>query len=175
MKQHLARFGIVALCMTTSVSALAQSACPTAAEARAERTRILQTELMVAALKCRGRPELGLYEKYNAFVQKFTPQLVEHGKTLTAYFSRAYGPDYRSHMDKYITSLANTVSMASDRDPDFCDASFAQANAVLDESPGSISLASFEIRNVDAMSLSACRQADEDTTTADATTAVPVE
>jgi hypothetical protein len=160
------KIGIVIATVATASPAFAAPQCPSIAEASAERVRVLQTELMVAALKCRGREDLGLFEKYNTFVRKFTPELVEHGKTLTGYFQRSYGNSYRQKMDKYITSLANTVSIASDKDPQFCEVSSQRADAVL-SGAGSVKLASLNISDPKFAKLASCGPNVEATLTAD--------
>lgn len=155
MNSTVTKIGAIVLTMATSAPAMAASACPTAAEAGAERVRILQTELMVAALKCRARDDLALFQKYNSFVHKYTPQLVQQGKTLTGYFERVYGAGYRQKMDKYITSLANSVSISSDKSADFCEATSARADAVLSGTPN-VNLASMSVRNPSFVTLATC-------------------
>lgn len=154
VKSNLIKVGAVALSMTTSASAIAVPQCSTLAEARAEHVRILQTELMVAALKCRARSDLKLYEKYNRFVRQYTPQLVAHGKSLTHYFERQHGTNYRQHMDKYITTLANTISLASDRNASFCDASSSQADTIL--ASRTVTLTNVTVSNPDTAILTVC-------------------
>ena len=96
--------------------------CLTAPEARAERIRIVQTELMIAALRCTSRPELRLNETYDRFVHDFTPQLVENARILSSYFKRRYGTAHQQRLDSFITGLANRISLISGRDPGFCEA-----------------------------------------------------
>lgn len=162
----LSKIGIVIATVATASPALAAPQCPSLAEASAERVRVLQTELMVAALKCRGREDLALFDKYNTFVRKFTPELVEHGKTLTGYFQRSYGSNYRQKMDKYITSLANSVSIASDQDPQFCEVSSRRADSVL-AGAGSVKLASLQLSDPQFARLGTCGPNTEATLTAD--------
>jgi hypothetical protein len=168
----LSKIGIVIAAVTTAAPALAAPQCPSLAEANAERVRILQTELMVAALKCRARTDLGLFEKYNTFVRTFTPELVEHGKALTSYFQRSYGSIYRQKMDTFITSLANTVSIASDKDPQFCDITSQRADAVL-AGTGSVALASLNFNDTQFTTLATCAPTIGVTVTADSSAIAP--
>lgn len=104
--------------------------CLTAAEARAERIRIVQTELMIAALKCASRPELRLNETYDRFVRDFKPQLVENARILSNYFKRRHGVAHQQELDSFITGLANRISLISGRDPGFCDAAAGFGSAL---------------------------------------------
>ena len=155
MNSKLTKIGAIALSVTISAPAMAASSCPTPAETAAEHVRILQTELMVAALKCRARTDLNLYDKYNTFVRKYTPELVQHGKALTGYFERTYGAGYRQKLDKYITTLANSVSISSDKNAKFCDSLSAEADAVL-AGTGSATLVKASIRNPSFAKLPSC-------------------
>ena len=64
----------------------------------------LKTELMVMALTCQAD------EKYNSFVTKFRPDLVQSDKSLTGFFTRAYGRSAAKQRDDYVTQLANVQS-----------------------------------------------------------------
>lgn len=162
----LSKIGVVVATVATASPALAAPQCPSLAEANAERVRILQTELMVAALKCRARTDLGLFDKYNSFVRTFTPELVAHGKALTNYFQRSYGSIYRQKMDKYITSLANTVSIASDQDPQFCETTSQRADIIL-AGAGSVTLANVDFSDTRFTMLATCDPLIGTTVTAD--------
>jgi len=70
-------------------------------------TRVLQSELVVAALNC------GQSSDYNAFVLKFKPQLVASGAAFRNYFNRIYGPYGEQMMNKMVTRLANIAVMRS--------------------------------------------------------------
>ncbi len=109
----------------------AASLCLTAPEARAERIRIVQTELMIAALRCTSRPELRLKETYDRFVRDFTPQLVENARILSNSFKRRYGAAHQEQLDSFITGLANRISLVSGRDPGFCEAAAGFGGALL--------------------------------------------
>jgi hypothetical protein len=70
-------------------------------------TRVLQSDLMVAALTCGER------NSYNSFVTKFEAELVAHGKALRQYFTRAHGKGGRSEVNRFVTRLANKASARS--------------------------------------------------------------
>lgn len=79
-------------------------------ETAAVNARLLQTEMMVAALACDLRPQ------YNRAVRTFEKELVGHGKVLRRMFRRSHGAAAQRHLDKYITRLANEASARSNYD-----------------------------------------------------------
>ncbi len=62
----------------------------------------LKSKLMVTALTC------GEQDKYNAFVNKYRPELTSQDKALTGYFDRVSARRGRQQHDDYITQLANS-------------------------------------------------------------------
>ena len=66
----------------------------------------LKSQLMVTALACDVR------ERYNDFVRRFQPELMQQERALNTYFSRSFGRRGQQEHDDYITSLANTQSEA---------------------------------------------------------------
>ena len=84
--------------------------CAKNTEATALRTRMMQTELMVAALSCNQKTE------YNDFVVHFRPELKQHGSALQSYFRRTYGKSGTSQLNTFTTRLANEVSQRSMKD-----------------------------------------------------------
>jgi hypothetical protein len=101
----------------------AATRCATAKERTAMRVRVMQTELMVAALSCRAVPGRDFTGQYNAFVQRHGDRLVTHGRVLTSYFQTRYGEGYRKKLDAFITALANDASRRSMNSATFCDES----------------------------------------------------
>jgi hypothetical protein len=95
------------------------SACTGPEESKAVSLRALQTELMVAALKCSHKPELAA--QYNSFVRSFGRELAENGKVLMAAFKRTYPKDHQKRFDSFITRLANDASQKSLSSPDYCE------------------------------------------------------
>ena len=83
--------------------ALAAS-CTRPTEHTALEVTALKTQLMVMALTCKAD------DKYNNFVLKYRPDLVQTDKALNTYFSRAYGRSAAKERDEYVTQLANSQS-----------------------------------------------------------------
>ena len=81
--------------------------CAEPKEETALRTRLLQTELMVAALTC------DMKTQYNAFVAKFEPELVPQGLTLRSFFKRLYGSKGENELTSFVTAVANQRSAES--------------------------------------------------------------
>jgi hypothetical protein len=112
---------LAALAVAALPLSQAQGACYTAVEATAIHVRMLQSELMVAALACReSNPELAMIQQYNAFVNRHGDWLVSHSRILQAHFQKHYGAQHRGHMDKFVTALANDASKRSMTEK-FCD------------------------------------------------------
>jgi len=95
--------GVFAATLGTVGSAFASS-CATQAELQAFQTRVLQTELMMAALACNES------DRYNAFIRRFTPELMSGGQLVKSYFSRVYGKSGTTRMNSAITTYANDSS-----------------------------------------------------------------
>ncbi len=64
----------------------------------------LKSELMVTALSCNAQ------DRYNAFVEKFRPDLTAQETALNSYFRSTYGRGAQTAHDDYITQLANVQS-----------------------------------------------------------------
>ncbi len=95
--------GLVAFAGTES----AVAGCAQPHEERALNARILQTELMVAALQCQNSAA------YNDFVIKFREHLVSQSESLRGMFIRQYGASANSHLNALVTRLANQASQRS--------------------------------------------------------------
>lgn len=97
-----AKTAVLAVCMCMAVSGTAQAAaCAASADLTALHMRMLQTELMVAALTCNQRSE------YNAFVTRFQPQLGAEGKHLQSYFKQQHGARATRELNDFVTRIAN--------------------------------------------------------------------
>lgn len=121
---------------------VAPTVCRKPAEAAADDVRRLQTELMVAALKCHKDPSLKVADKYNTFVRKFSNVMVDHTKSLQSVFKRQFGSAYMKQFDIYVTALANEISQRSQRTAGYCkqiDELLDKANAVKPEEIGGFS------------------------------------
>ncbi len=77
----------------------------TQAEQEALTVRLLQSDMMVAALSCR------MHDEYNTTVTRFQTELVRHGANLRALFTRTHGDGAERELNSYITRLANESSM----------------------------------------------------------------
>lgn len=77
--------------------------------------RALQTELMVAGLKCSA-------EQWNSFTAKFKATLKTDADRLQKAFSKAYGKSGSTQMNAFVTSLANEASQRSNgfSEADYC-------------------------------------------------------
>lgn len=116
--------------------------CITKAEETAIQTRIVQTELMVAALTCNEAT------RYNAFVKTYRPQLMESHSSIAEYFKRTRTQGAESALNTFMTDLANEASFRSAQDKKkFC----ADASEIFGDTlkSGGITLSSY-VRRVDA-------------------------
>jgi hypothetical protein len=103
------------------VAGAAAASCYGPAEATAVQVRMLQTELMVAALACRdSNPELGMIAKYNDFIHRLGDRLITNSKVLQAHFQKAYGAASKKHLDAFVTALANDASTRSMTSVNYC-------------------------------------------------------
>jgi menaquinone-dependent protoporphyrinogen IX oxidase len=95
----------------------AQAKCANMSEENAFNLRALKSTLMVAALSC------GQQSDYNRFVKKYQTTLSSGGKAIKKYFHRIYGKNAESHLNKFITNLANQASKGSINGDDitYCD------------------------------------------------------
>ena len=69
--------------------------------------RVVQTELMVAALSCEEKP------RYNKFASSYQDVLIARGGDLRAFFQRTMGSRGVTRMDALVTQLANDASKQS--------------------------------------------------------------
>ena len=115
---------VLAAGLLTSQVAAAQCARP--ADTVAFDVVGLKTNLMVTALTCNAD------ERYNAFVTKYRPELVNHDKMLGSYFSRVHGRQARVRQDDYVTQLANSQSQVGIRQGStFCNRNLPTFNEVM--------------------------------------------
>ncbi|WP_068168011.1 hypothetical protein [Neokomagataea thailandica] len=84
----------------------------------------LKSELMVTALSCKTQ------DRYNAFVSKFRPALLDAENRLNTYFRDTYGRRAQAAHDDYVTQLADIQSLGGLKSGTvFC----AQREAMFDE------------------------------------------
>ncbi len=84
--------------------AVAAGQCGISSARQAFDVQGLKSELMVTALSCNAQ------ERYNAFVEKFRPDLNAQEASLNGYFRSTYGRGAQTAHDDYITQLANVQS-----------------------------------------------------------------
>ena len=88
---------------------------PRIASSTALNTRVLQTELMVAALSCDEKT------RYNTFVNTYQSLLTSQSQTLQALFKRVHGGQASTRLNAFITKLANNSSQqVRSRPDDYC-------------------------------------------------------
>jgi hypothetical protein len=77
--------------------------------------RALQTELMVAGLKCSA-------EQWNAFTAKFKATIKTDADRMQRLFSKSYGKSGPNQMNAFVTQLANDASQRSNgfSEADYC-------------------------------------------------------
>jgi hypothetical protein len=93
--------------------------------------RALQTELMVAGLKCSA-------EQWNSFTAKFKTTIKTDADRMQHLFAKAYGKGGASQMNTFVTQLANDASQRSNgfAEVDYCkqeDVLFQQVLALTGE------------------------------------------
>lgn len=104
--------------------------CVSSAERSALNVRVLQTELMVAALTC------GQQNRYNAFITKFKSALKVRGQTLRQLYNREYGTAATQRLDEFITRLANEASHRSlKQGPTYCTTAAVQFTQAMHYEP----------------------------------------
>lgn len=108
---------VMAGAMLGGMSTSAQAAeCVTPSEQMAMKTRVVQTELMVAALSCGEAP------RYNSFVKTYRDQLMDSHGQIKGYFTRTKGRGGEKALNSYITQLANQSSIRNSKGADeFCE------------------------------------------------------
>lgn len=99
---------LVGSVLATALPAQAAESCANREARRSLEVRVLQSELMVAALTCGER------QSYNAFVTTFKPFLKSQGAELRAFFVEQFGlAAGPNRLNKMVTRLANTASQNS--------------------------------------------------------------
>ncbi|WP_408886725.1 hypothetical protein [Lichenicola cladoniae] len=94
--------GVVATLLSSQAFAAGQ--CGMSSARQAFDVQGLKSELMVTALSC------NVQDRYNAFVEKFRPDLTAQEVALNSYFRTTYGRGAQTAHDDYITQLANAQS-----------------------------------------------------------------
>lgn len=105
---------VAAVVAAVGASSAFAASCVRPIEEAALTARVVQTEMMVAALAC------GQQSQYNAFVVKFRDDLVTHGSTLKSLFKRVHGANAERRLATFVTRLANDASQRSREAANFC-------------------------------------------------------
>lgn len=114
----------------TPAVAPAAEVCARSSDMPALQARVLQTDLMVAALTCDDRAQ------YNAFVTKHQAELVKRGHELKGFFTRSYGKRGQASLDSFVTRLANEASLVTMRArAAYCASANAVFSTLLDATP----------------------------------------
>lgn len=108
---------ILGFCSSYAVAATApKKTCANSTEKEALDLRVLQTELMFAALSCNEK------DNYNQFVKKFQPKLQKNSMAMQNYFKNNYKKNSTAQLNQFVTQLANGVAdrSAHTRPSTFC-------------------------------------------------------
>jgi hypothetical protein len=93
-----------------------RSICYNDADLNAFRVRMVQQQLVVGVLQCKGpdgKPHLD--DEYAAFVKKFSPELGSNAAELKSLLSRK-----KANLDVMVTEIANRTAQRPTQDPAFC-------------------------------------------------------
>ena len=85
-------------------------------ELMAFRVRMVQQELVVGALQCKG-PDGKMYldDEYAAFMKKYHPELSSNAAEMKSVVTRK-----KANLDVMVTEIANRTAQRPRLDPDFC-------------------------------------------------------
>ena len=133
--------GVLGLC---AGPALAAPPCLTAEETSAVQVRQFHLRLQVAALKC-DDPAWGIRDRYNGYVSKFGPALSSNAQSLRAALKRTGFARNETQFDRYITRLANDVSLSAPSSVDYCRQHLSMLDEVL--AAPTAALAGFAVRH----------------------------
>lgn len=85
-------------------------------ELMAFRVRMVQQELVVGALQCKGADgKAYLDDEYAAFIKKFHPELSSNAAEMKSVVTRK-----KANLDVMVTEIANRTAQRPRLDPDFC-------------------------------------------------------
>jgi hypothetical protein len=93
-----------------------RSVCYDEADLSALRVRMVQQQLVVGALQCKG-PDGKIYldDEYAAFIKKFSPELSSNANELKSLVRRK-----KANLDVMVTEIANRTAQRPTQDPSFC-------------------------------------------------------
>ena len=89
--------------------------CASEGDLAALNARVLQTELMVAALSCDER------QRYNNFITSYQSVLNSRSQALQGMFKRAHGAQGMNRLNAFVTKMANDSSQqVREKGSDYC-------------------------------------------------------
>ena len=93
-----------------------RSVCYNDTDLSAFRVRMVQQQLVVAALQCKGaNGKIYLDDEYAAFIKKFSPELSTNANELKSLVRRK-----KANLDVMVTEIANRTAQRPTQDPAFC-------------------------------------------------------
>jgi hypothetical protein len=116
--------------ITTAASASATEISISEKERASLEMRVMQSELMVAALACSSSAN------YNAFVTRYKKELTNYGKTMQDLFKRVHGGNAFSQINSFVTRVANEASLKMAQNSHFCEEAAQTFHTLLQTGPG---------------------------------------
>ena len=113
---RLARRAALAVAIAAmALPSVAEAACKPTPDQASIGIRALQTELMVAGLKCSAA-------QWNGFTQQFKTTIRSNADRLQSLFRKTYGKAGATRMNAFVTQLANDASQRSNgaTEADYC-------------------------------------------------------
>jgi hypothetical protein len=105
----------MAMLAAAPAAAVTPPRCPTPTDQSMFEVAALKTELMVVSITCRQE------ERYNDFVVRYRPQLIENDRQMNQHFERRFGRNGKRSMDAFVTNLAQARGFAGQRlGSDYC-------------------------------------------------------
>ena len=154
IKQH-ARRGLAALLAFSMLGGPAWGRCARDEDQAAFDITALKTELMLLAVS----PECRQENQYNAFINRFRPQLIEADRLVVGWYRANFGTGraLNMKMESFVTELANLRSRAAQPvGSDFCARSGLLFNEIA-ALPGGAELAAYASgKNLVPAELPAC-------------------
>jgi len=148
-----AKVGAVALTIAAlSGGPALADVCATRSDTAMLTTRVLQAELMVAALSC------GQKDVYANFVDRFSDTLIDNGASLRAYFETNYGTKAPGALNTFVTRLANQASGRSVTTIDYCNGSARKFAAVMNLNGQAILAYAIRQPHADSHGFTPCEQ-----------------
>ncbi len=102
--RYVVRVLILALIVFAQPAQARLPACTSAAERDAMAVRALQSFFMLAGVACNQA------DSYNRYMTRYQAQVAAHTEHLKGYFTRVYGRKGETHLNDFVTNLANAWS-----------------------------------------------------------------